>query len=68
MRMDKDLIRFLLLLGNLGFVFIFNILFYVLIYKLFERFFGFNSLVFIGLIILGIISAFYNAYRMIIRK
>ena len=66
--MDKDLIRFLLLLGNLGFVFIFNILFYVLIYKLFERFFGFNSLVFIGLIILGIISAFYNAYRMIIRK
>jgi len=68
MKMDKDLIRFLLLLGNLGFVFIFNILFYVLIYKLFERFFGFNSLVFIGLIILGIISAFYNAYRMIIRK
>jgi len=68
MKIDKDLIGVLMLLGNLGFVFIFNILFYVFLYKLFERFFGFNSIVFIVLIIIGIISAFYNSYRMIIKK
>lgn len=68
MKIDKDLINVLMLLGNLGFVFIFNILFYVFLYKVFERFFGYNAIVFIGLIVVGIISAFYNSYRMIIKK
>lgn len=68
MKIDKDLLHSLMLLGNLSFIFIFNILFFVFIYKIFEKFFGYNGFVFIVLIIYGIFSAFYNAYKMIINK
>lgn len=67
MKMDRDLLKYLALLGNLGFIIIWNILISVILYKIYEWLFGFSSLVFIVLIILGVISGFYSIYKFIMK-
>ncbi|WP_367114735.1 AtpZ/AtpI family protein [Fusobacterium sp.] len=64
----KDTLYALSLLSYLGFLMIGNILLYVGIYKLIERFFIKSTLLFIVLIIVGVISGFYNVYMTIMRK
>ncbi len=67
MKINKEMLKYISLLGNLGFIIMSNILVSVFLYKLYERIFGFNSLVFIIFIIFGIISAFYNIYKLIMK-
>ncbi|MGL4652855.1 AtpZ/AtpI family protein [Cetobacterium sp.] len=56
------------LLGFLGFLIIGNIGFFILIYKLIEKYFFKSTLLFIFFVIIGIFSAFYNAYKLIMKK
>lgn len=67
MKFNKDLLKYLALFGNLGFIVMYNILLWVAFYKLYERFVGFSSLVFIIFIFIGIVSAFYNIYKYIMK-
>lgn len=67
MKINKDLLKYLALFGNLGFIVMYNILLWVAFYKLYERFIGFSSLVFIIFIFIGIVSAFYNIYKYIMK-
>ena len=67
MKLNKEILKYLSLLGNLGFIVMSNILVSIFLYKLYERFFGFNSLIFIIFILFGIISAFYNIYKLIMK-
>lgn len=64
----KDIIYALSLLSYLGFLIIGNIFLYVGIYKLMERYFFKSTILFIVLIVLGVISGFYNAYIAIMKK
>ncbi|MGY0395517.1 AtpZ/AtpI family protein [Fusobacterium sp.] len=66
--MTKDTLYALSLLSYLGFLMVGNILLYVGIYKLIERFFIKSTILFIALIIVGVISGFYNVYMTIMRK
>ena len=60
---DKNIIKSFSLLGYISFLLIGNILFFVFIYKLCEKYFGLTSkALFIALLIIGIISGFYNVY------
>lgn len=56
------------LLGYLGFVMVFNILFFVFIYKMIEKYFFTSTLLFIALLLIGIFSGFYNVFKLILRK
>lgn len=67
MKFNKDLLKYLALFGNLGFIVMYNVLLWVAFYKLYERFVGFSSLVFIIFIFIGIVSAFYNIYKYIMK-
>lgn len=64
----KDLIKYMALLGNLGFIIMSNILVAVFIYKAIEKYFFRSTLLFILLLLLGIASGFYNVYKMIMKK
>lgn len=64
----KDLIKYMALLGNLGFIIMSNILVAVFIYKMIEKYFFRSTLLFILLLLLGIASGFYNVYKMIMKK
>ncbi len=66
--MTKDTLYALSLLSYLGFLMVGNILLYIGIYKLIERFFIKSTILFIALIIVGVISGFYNVYMTIMRK
>ena len=64
----KDIIHALSLLIYLGFLIVGNILLYIGIYKLIEKYFFKSTILFIVLVIIGVISGFYNAYVAIMRK
>lgn len=64
----KDIIHALSLLSYLGFLIIGNILLYIGIYKLIEKYFIKSTILFIFLTIIGVISGFYNAYMAIMKK
>ena len=64
----KDVIHALSLLSYLGFLMIGNILLYIGIYKLIEKYFFKSTILFIGLIVVGVISGFYNVYMAIMKK
>ena len=65
---NKDVIHALSLLSYLGIVMVGNILLYIGIYKLIEKYLFKSTLLFIVLIIIGVISGFYNSYRAIMKK
>ena len=67
MKLNKEILKYLSLLGNLGFIVMSNILVSIFLYKVYERFCAFNSLIFIIFILFGIISAFYNIYKLIMK-
>ena len=56
------------LLGYLGFVMIFNILIFIFIYKMIEKYFFSSTFLFIVLMLVGIFSGFYNVFRLILKK
>lgn len=56
------------LLGYLGFVMVFNILFFVFIYKVIEKYFFSSTVLFVILLLIGIFSGFYNVFRLILKK
>lgn len=64
----KDVLHAISLLGYLGFLMVGNILLYVGIYKLIEKYLFKSTFLFIVLIIIGVISGFYNSYRAIMKK
>lgn len=64
----KDVLHAISLLGYLGFLMVGNILLYVGIYKLIEKYLFKSTLLFTVLIIIGVISGFYNSYRAIMKK
>lgn len=64
----KDLIRYLALLGHLGFVIIGNILVCIFIYKVIEKYLLKSTLLFVLLLLLGVASGFYSAYKLIMKK
>lgn len=67
MKINKDLLKYLSLLGNLGFIIMSNILVAILFYKIYEWLFGFSSILFIVFVILGIVSGFYSIYKFIMK-
>jgi len=64
----SDFMYYASLLGYLGFVMVFNILFFVFIYKMIEKYFFSSTILFIALLLVGIFSGFYNSYKLILRK
>jgi F0F1-type ATP synthase assembly protein I len=68
MKFNNDFFYYFSLLGQLGFIFIANILLFIYLYKFYEKFFGSNSLIFFILLFLGLVSAFYNCYKLLMRK
>lgn len=64
----SEIMYYISLLGYLGFVMVFNIFFFVIIYKVLEKFFFSSSILFIVFIIIGIFSGFYNVYKLIMKK
>lgn len=64
----KDVLHALSLLTYLGFLMIGNILLYIGIYKLVEKYLFKSTILFITLIIVGVISGFYNSYKVIMKK
>ena len=67
MKINKDLLKYLALFGNLGFIVMYNILLWIAFYKIYEKFLGFSSIVFIVFVCIGIVSAFYNIYKYIMK-
>lgn len=65
---NADVIRSLALFGNIGLTMVINIFVCIGIYKLIEMFYGKSSLLFIGLVILGVASGFYSVYKLIVGK
>lgn len=64
----NEIMYYISLLGYLGFVMVFNIFFFVIIYKILEKFFISSNILFIIFIIIGIFSGFYNVYKLIMKK
>ncbi|AVQ27829.1 MULTISPECIES: AtpZ/AtpI family protein [Fusobacterium] len=64
----KELIKNFSLLGYLGFLIAGNILLYVFIYKMIEKYFFKSTILFILLLLIGIVSGFYSAYKLIMKK
>jgi len=64
----NEFIYYASLLGYLGFVMIFNILFFVFIYKVIEKYFFSSTVLFVILLLIGIFSAFYNVFKLIMKK
>ena len=64
----KDVLHALSLLSYLGFLIVGNILLYIGIYKLIEKYFFKSTVLFIILVLIGVVSGFYNAYIAIMKK
>lgn len=68
MKIDKEILDALILIGNIGFTVVINMLLCVYLYKIYEKHFGFSSIVFILLMILGVYLSFYNIINIIKKK
>ncbi len=64
----NDFFYYFSLLGYLGFVMAFNILIFLFIYRFIAKRFGESVLLLAALLICGVFFAFYNAYRILIKK
>ena len=65
---NPDIIHAISLLGYVGFLLIGSILINIGIYKLIERYFFKSQILFFFFIILGVVTGFYNVYKVIMRK
>ena len=64
----SEFMYYVSLLGYLGFVMVFNILFFVFIYKVIEKYFFSSTVLFVVLLLIGIFSGFYNVFKLILKK
>lgn len=62
---ENSPLKYLILLSQIGILIVSNIFVVVVIYKLVEKFFGENGLLFILFLMIGFISGFYSVYRLI---
>ncbi|MCJ8341288.1 MAG: AtpZ/AtpI family protein [Cetobacterium sp.] len=65
---NKEFFHYVSLLGFLGFLIAANILVFVYLYKLFEKYFFKSHILFIIFVCIGVFSGFYNAYKTIMKK
>lgn len=65
---NRDFIRYFSLLGYLGLVMLGNIGFFLYINYLIKRYIWEDSNLFIIFLIIGVISGFYNCYKLIMKK
>lgn len=66
---DKKTLYYISLIGEIGLIFIINILCFVYVYKkMYRRYFNENGAVFIFFLILGIISGGVSLYKMILKN
>lgn len=68
-RIDPNIIHAVSLLGYIGFLLIGSILINIGIYKIIEKYFSYKSnVLFLIFVLLGVISGFYNIYKVIMKK
>ena len=67
-RLNKEIFKYFNLLGTVGLIIILNIIFSIVLYKIFVKYFGESLIIFLLLIALGIINGFYNVYKIILKK
>lgn len=67
-RINKDIIHAISLLGYIGFLFIGSILINIWIYKMIEKYFFKSQILFILMVILGVINGLYSVYKAIMKK
>lgn len=65
---NPDIIHAISLLGYVGFLLIGSILINIGIYKLIERYFFKSQILFFFFVILGVVTGFYNVYKVIMKK
>lgn len=65
---NKDTIKYLSLLGNVGFTIFLNIFVSIYAYKFFEKYFFKSLIIFVFFILIGIFNAFYSIYKTIMNK
>lgn len=65
---DRDVMKSFSLLGYISLILVGNILVYVYIYKVIEKYFFRSNLLFIFMIILGVVSGFYGVYKAIMKR
>lgn len=65
---NKDIAYALSIFSYLGLSIIVNILIFVWLYKLFEKYICESTILFIVFLIVGIINGFYGAYKLIMKK
>lgn len=65
---DRDNIRYISLMGQIGFIIISNILLCVFFYKIIEKYFVKSTILFIFFVLLGVMSGFYSVYKLIMAK
>ena len=63
-----DFFYYMSLLGYLGFIMAFNILIFLFAYRFLAKKIGDNVFVMLIFLILGVVSAFYNAYKILMKK
>ncbi|MGL5099643.1 MAG: AtpZ/AtpI family protein [Fusobacteriaceae bacterium] len=66
--LDREIMYSFSLLGYLGFILIGNILFFIFIYKIIEKYLFSNTILFIIFLLIGIFSGFYNVYKVIMKR
>lgn len=65
---DRDVMKSFSLLGYISLILVGNILVYVYIYKVIERYLFRSNILFIFMIVLGVVSGFYGVYKAIMKR
>lgn len=68
LKFNKDFFKYFALLGTLGFIIIGNILAFIGIYFLIQKYFFKSDVLFIIFLLLGVVSGFYSVYQQIMKK
>lgn len=66
--LDREVFHSFSLLGYLGLILIGNILFFIFLYKMIEKYLFSSTVLFIIFLLIGIFSGFYNAYKVIMKR
>lgn len=64
---NKDTIKYLSLLGNIGLTIALNLVVSIYLYKLFEKYFFKSLVIFVAFLFLAIFNAFYSIYKTIMK-
>ncbi|MGL4981036.1 MAG: AtpZ/AtpI family protein [Fusobacteriaceae bacterium] len=66
--LNREIVHSFSLLGYLGFILIGNLLSFIFLYKIIEKYLFSSQVLFIIFLVIGIFSGFYNAYRVIMKR